>query len=266
VASDEADVMTSTGQEDERNRRHVAGAYRWWKRYDWLRWLFSHGGENAGLLFAWTFVAGIAAWTVADTLNSRYQGKFLRPVVSAERLSPTTLAYLIQGSDSEGRRADFDLIVANKNFTWQRGATDKLERDGQPLSRQEIDTVLLDDLVRARLRDAKELIAVGTASQEGDPTQEVFRAAQRAEQSAKWLRPLVGGETPIWTLNLGQYQQPCEACETSETNWQRPFLIIAVRKASWGVDLAEALADALGSASNLPSPDRYSTFGLSRFR
>ncbi len=256
-------------EHDDKNRkrrRAVIAGYRWWDRFGWLRWLFSRGGENAGMLFAATVIGSTAAWTVGDTVDSRWRGKFLRPVVNAERLSPSTQAYVLEGTDSQGRRADFDLIVANKDFTWERGSTERLTREGALMSRGDIDKVLLDELVRARLKQAKQLIAVGTASQEGDPQAEVFRAAKRAEKIAEWIVPLAEKETPIWTLNLGQYKEPCETCDTAATNWQRPFLLIAVRRAAWGVDLGEALNDALSSASNLPATDRYSAYALSRYR
>ncbi len=86
------------------------------------------------------------------------------------------------------------------------------------------------------------------------------------QRTPQWIMPLVGKDMPVWTLNLGQYTDPCDTCDTAETNWQRPFLVIAVRRAAWGVNLGEALADALSSASNLPSTDRYSTYALTRYR
>lgn len=261
-----ADISHEHDQQDAKRRRTAIAAYRWWDRFGWLRWLFSRGGENAGMLLAAGVVAGTAGWTVTDTIDSRSRGKFLRPVVNAERLSPSTQAFVLEGIDEQGRRADFDLIVANKDFTWERGSTDRLTQAGQPMPRGDIDKVLLDELVRARLKQAKQLIAVGAASQEGDPTAEVQRAAKRAEKIAEWIVPHSEKETPIWTLNLGQYKDPCDTCDTAETTWQRPFLLIAVRRAAWGVDLGEALSDALSSASNLPSTDRYSTYALSRYR
>lgn len=253
-------------EDDGKHRRAAVAAYRWWNRYGWLRWLFSRGGENAGLLMAATVIAGTGAWTAADTIESRARGKFLRPVATAEQLSPGTKAFVLEGLDNAGRRADFDLIVANSEFTWEHGATDRLTRGSQPLTKADVERLVLDDLVRERLKLAKQIIAVGTASQEGDPQQEILRAARRAEQTAQWIAPLTAKETPIWTLNLGQYKDPCEACNTDTTNWQRPFLIVSVRRAAWGVDLAEALSDALSSASNLPSADRYTAFAMSRHR
>lgn len=252
---------------EERDRRTGAlVAYRWWERIGWLRWLFSRGGEMAGRLFAAAVIAGTSGWIAWDTYDARLRNKFLRPIVAAERLSPATHAYVIQGLDTEGRRADFDLIVADKAFTWERGSTEQLARDDKPLTPDEVKNVILDPLVRARLRSARQLIAVGTASEEGDPTKEKHRAGLRAERTAQWLSAVTDDKLPLWTLNLGQYQQPCQSCDTNETSWQRPFLIVAVQRAAWGTDIAEALADALASASNLPSPERYSTFALARFR
>ena len=252
---------------EERDRRTGALiAYRWWERIGWLRWLFSRGGEMAGRLFAAGVIATTGAWIAWDTYDARWRAKHLRPTISSERLSPVTRAYVLEGVDKEGRRADFDLIIADKAFTWEHSASDRLSRDSKPLSSDEMQSIILDPLVRARLKGAKHLIAVGTASEEGDPTQEIHRAGRRAEQTARWLASVSETDTPLWTLNLGQYQQPCAACDTNETSWQRPFIVIAVQRNTWGADLSEALADALSSASNLPSPDNYTTFALVRFR
>lgn len=247
-------------------RRGAIAAYRWWDRIGWLRWLFERGGEMAGRIFAAGVIATAGGWTAVDMIDSRARGKFLLPTISAERLSPSMHAYVIQGADQNGRRADFDLIVADKSFTWEHGATDRLIRDNQPMSKADIDSLIFDEHVRDRLKNAKQLIAVGTASEEGDSTNEKHRAGKRAEQTAQWLASVADEKIPLWTLNLGQYQQPCEACDTNETSWQRPFLVIAVQQAAWDADIGAALADALASASNLPEPDRYSNFAMARFR
>lgn len=261
-----ADRHNDPGLADRDRRSGALLAYRWWERIGWLRWLFQHGGEMAGRLLATSIIAATGAWVTWDAIDARSRAKHLRPVVAAERLSPATHAFVIHGRDTEGRRAEFDLIIADKAFTWERGSTDRLMRDSSPLSSDEVQSLILDPLVRARLETARHLIAVGTASEEGDPTQEKHRAGRRANRTAQWLAAVADDKTPMWTLNLGQYQQPCETCNTDETSWQRPFMVIAVQRASWGTDLGEALADALGSASNLPSPEHYSTFAMARFR
>lgn len=257
----------TTIPDEQRDRRSGALiAYRWWDRIGWLRWLFSHGGEMAGRLAAAGFIAATGGWVTYDAIDARNREKFLRPVVNAERVGANTHAYVIQGLDQAGRRADFDLIIADKAFTWERGSTERLMREGNPLTPDDVQRIILDDLLRARVKSARQLIAVGTASEEGDATAEKHRAGRRAEQTAQWLATVVDHKTPLWTLNLGQYQQPCATCDTNETSWQRPFLVIAVQRAAWDADIGEALADALASASNLPAPERYSAFAMARFR
>ena len=60
--------------------------------------------------------------------------------------------------------------------------------------------------------------------------------------------------TPIWTLNLGQYRDPCANCETGGTSWQRPFIVIAVKETDPGTNVGEALTDAMSGKEKLPSP------------
>ena len=87
----------------------------------------------------------------------------------------------------------------------------------------------------------------------------------QAEEVAQWVREALGDDIPMWTLNLGRYVEPCIECEDADTSWQRPFIVIAVRKVDDGTHISEALADAMSDTINLPSPDRYSTFAFSKF-
>ena len=92
------------------------------------------------------------------------------------------------------------------------------------------------------------------------------RAERRAKQAATLIAGAVDTATPIWTLNLGQYRDPCANCETGGTSWQRPFIVIAVKETEPGTDVGEALADAMTGKEKLPSPSSYSVFALNRFR
>jgi hypothetical protein len=76
----------------------------------------------------------------------------------------------------------------------------------------------------------------------------------------------VSERIPMWTLNLGRYVDPCTDCEDTDTSWQRPFVVIAVRDADEGTHISEALADALSGKTNLPAPSRYSTFTFEKFQ
>jgi hypothetical protein len=124
---------------------------------------------------------------------------------------------------------------------------------------------VLDEEVRSALADAKEVITVGTASQEGDAS-ELTRAERRAKQAATLVAPAVNPNTPISTLNLGQYREPCANCETGGTSWQRPFIVVAVKSLEPDTNLGEALSDAMSGQQKLSSPKAYSAFALGRFR
>ena len=78
---------------------------------------------------------------------------------------------------------------------------------------------------------ARELIAVGLASVEGNIEAEIQRGGLRANRIAEWVRGAVDPSIPMSTLNLGRYLEPCSDCETADTSWQRPFIVIAVKQA-----------------------------------
>lgn len=125
-----------------------------------------------------------------------------------------------------------------------RGSSDELEKDGKTIPAADVASAVLDEEVRSALADAKEVITVGTASQEGDASEELARAERRAKQAATLVAPAVTPSTPISTLNLGQYREPCANCETGGTSWQRRFIVVAVKSLEPGTNIGEALSDA----------------------
>ena len=90
--------------------------------------------------------------------------------------------------------------------------------------------------------------------------------ATAAAKTAAIVVDGVAPTVPIWTLNLGQYREPGKESVASDTNWQRPFMVIAVKDVDGDGNIAEALADALGSQDKLPAPKSYSAFELTKFR
>jgi hypothetical protein len=182
------------------------------------------------------------------------------------RQTRNSMVFTIEGKDKAGRRGVFDVVVLNKSFLWVRGSSDALEKDGRTIARADLAAAVLDDEVCAALADATDVIAVGTASQEGTAAEEMARAERRARTAAQLVGGAVTGNVPVWTLNLGQYRDPCEDCETGGTSWQRPFIVIAVKSLKTDADMGEALADAMTGKERLPSPQSYSSFALSRFR
>jgi hypothetical protein len=124
---------------------------------------------------------------------------------------------------------------------------------------------VLDQEVRDGLASAREIIAVGTASQEGDPAAETARAGKRAARTADIVATAIDAAIPISALNLGQYRESKTAA-AGTTDWQRPFMVIAVKELEDGTVLSEALADAMTGKEQLPSPSSYSAFELTKVR
>ena len=242
----------------------------WWDRINWLISLFKTKAGVAVLVAS----SGAAATYGAVEIHNRYaahpapiETAAVPPAPQAEvRQTRNSTVFAIEGKDKAGRHGSFDVVVLNKNFLWVRGSAEDLEKDGQPIPRADLAAVVFDDEVRNALSDAKGVITVGTASQEGDAAEEVARAERRANQAATLVASSVAADLPIYTLNLGQYREPCANCETGGTSWQRPFIVIAVKKTDPDTDIGEALGDALSGKEKLPSPKSYSAFTLTRFR
>jgi hypothetical protein len=275
----EAEVHALPAQDEEQRRRGALGwlwrGYRaydrgagWWDRIGWFLGLFK---SNAGVAL---LVASTGAAATYGAMEIRDKVIANRAPVETAAIAPepevrqtrNSTVFAIEGRDAAGRRGAFDVVVLNKSFLWVRGSAEDLEKDGVTIPPDQLAAAVLDDEVKNALADAKEVIAVGTASQEGSATEEVARAERRAKQAATLISGAVTANIPIWTLNLGQYRDPCTDCETGGTSWQRPFIVIAVKETDPGTNVGEALADAMSGKEKLPSPKSYSAFALTRFR
>lgn len=257
------------GDSEEKKKRRAA-LWAWWRRYDtwsgrwdWLNWLTT---SKAGVMAA-TAAAGVAAVAAGATVYTLYfTGGSRLIAVASQKLGDSSILYPVEGRDKAGRRAKFDIVTLTKAYGWVRASTHQLAREGEIYEGTDVLNRIFDAPVKESFSHALSVIAAGVASQEGETEAETIRAANRAKQSAEWLVPVLPASLPIWTLNLGQYKKPCAECETSGTDWQRPFIVIAVREIEPDTNLGEALADALSGKSNLPSPESYSAYDLSRFR
>lgn len=231
----------------------------------WLRRLFGRGGEAWIGALALAFTLGVGGLIVKDAINAKYKDKTGVKRILPLRWNERTLVFPIEGADAAGRRALFDVVVLTKNYGWTLGSTEELERGSQKLTAEEIQDEVLAPQLREGLGRAKELIAVGVASQEGDVEKETHRAGLRAKRTAEWVKGVVADNIPMWTLNLGRYTDVCTDCEEGDTSWQRPFMVVAVKQSDPGTNLAEALNNALSDKENLPSPSRYSSFALAKW-
>ena len=263
------------GDEDERKRRRAL-LWRSWRiydrsssAYDWIQWILEFFKTKAGIAVAVAATGGAAtvgAIVIKDALYPSIETAAITAPEPEVRQTKNSTVFAIEGKDKAGRRGAFDVVVLNKSFLWVRGSAEQLEKDGKTIPAAELQAAVLDDEVRTALSDAKEVIAVGTASQEGSAAEEMARAERRARQAATLVGGAVVGNVPVWTLNLGQYRDPCTDCETGGTSWQRPFIVIAVKELEPDTNLGEALADAMSGKEKLPSPASYSAFALTRFR
>ena len=273
--------MTVDTDEVKKERRKRIGTawktYKWFDRIrnwqDWYTWIASFFQTNAGVATALTATAAVTTTAVLvhnvviDPYSEPYVPVEVAPLVEPVRQTSGTVIFEIEGHDSYGRRATFDVVVAKTQYLWVRGSSDQLEKDGRVISGAEVTRDVLDQEVRDGLSGAREIIAVGTASQEGSAAVEKARAGRRAERTAEFVSAALDDDTiPISTLNLGQYRELGTRRGRDTTDWQRPFMVIAVKGVEDGTILAEALADALSGQDRLPKPANYSAFELAQIR
>lgn len=230
----------------------------------WLSRIFGARQEAFIGALALLFAGTVAGFVIKDAINSQFKDKTGLRTVAVKKWNERTLVFPIEGTDSSGRRAMFDVVVLTKDYGWIKGSTTELERGEQRLTAEDIENEVLAPQLREGLGSARQLIAVGLASQEGELEKEIQRGGLRAKRIAEWVSPSVDSATPVWTLNLGRYLDPCTDCETADTSWQRPFIVIAVRDFDPGTNIGEALSMAMSDKTNLPSPSRYSTFAMAK--
>lgn len=257
--------MAYNSDTDDHRGGMLADAERAYDRGSWLTRLFGYRQEAWIGALAMLFTATVAGFVIKDAILSQTKDKSGLRTIVAKRWNERTLAFPIDGVDKAGRHAVFDVVVLTKDYRWVLGSTTDLERGETKLSADDIQSEVMAPQLREGLGSAKQLIAVGLASQEGQIENEIQRGGLRAKRIAEWVSPTVDSATPVWTLNLGRYLEECTDCETADTSWQRPFIVIAVRETDPGTNVGEALSVALSDKTNLPSPSRYSTFALAKY-
>jgi hypothetical protein len=224
--------------------------------------------RNTRIAIGFSVIAAAAALALIplqDTLFPR-TGEPQAVVAGKQRLGTNSAMFSLEGRDRAGRIGVFDVVVLDRDILWASKSADDLEKNGVLLAPGEtVDTVLEQEL-RDTLTQAQDIIAVGTAMPDGDPDEEALRAGRRAVKTAEIVSSVVAAWVPLWSLNLGQYREPCSECETEGTTWERPFVVIGVRSLEPDTNLKEALRDAMSGKSNLPGPTAYSDFTLTRLR
>lgn len=247
-----------------RRGRQAKQGYDWADRINWILSLFKSPAELAVAVGSLGVIGAVGGMTLVEAIGNRGLDRSNTSLV--ERSTPSATVFTIEGWDRAGKRALFDVVVAKKEFMWVHGSSEELEKEGRVIKADGIPAEVFDDEIRTALGAAREIIAIGTASQEGDAIEEKARAGRRAKLTADLAAQVAQPGTPVSVLNLGQYREPCEACETSGTSWQRPFIVVAAKEMDDGCNLGEALADALSNKTKLPSPKSYSAYEIVKVR
>lgn len=173
------------GEGRSKTGRRAWAAYRWSDRFQWLASLFKTPAEVGFATASAAVVGTVTGLTLLDAVDTQ-ANRTLAPVV--EELARTTensTIIEIVGYDKAGRRGVFEVVVLNKDFMWVHASANELERQGKKIPAASVAEIVLDDDARVSLAEAREIIAVGTASQEGQATAEHQRALQRAQRTAQ---------------------------------------------------------------------------------
>jgi len=180
---------------------------------------------------------------------------------------PITLHELeCRGDDAgsvDGGRATLKLAVFSDEYSWDFKSDHRVLLNGRPVDLLGI----LREPGFGTLINADEVIAVGTASCEGDPIVEGCRALHRARQLKAWLRRTRtrGGSMvdarPLHVLNLGQYRGACSPGHPGQTEAQRRVMLVAVDRTAGTVSLERCLRQAFDHFSSL----RYVTLRYADF-
>jgi len=188
-----------------------------------------------------------AAWAVAGVWLVGLTFTELKAVWLVPPTPPEVSHDLIirNAKDDAGRSTSFRILLFTDEFRWVINSFDALEKAG--------DRPHFTDEMKAVLNSAREIIAVGTSSEEipsGTPfdrgrEQEERRAARRAEQIAMWVREALGKPIPVRKLNVGHHA-PTGADDTSD---QRRVVIILVLDHDENADIDQSLRHAMAGES-----------------
>ena len=267
-----AEVQKGPGSEEDRKKRRPGlllwrGAM-WGNRansgYGWLGWLL---GGKIGTGIGIATLGGLVALTGIGASQPDYLPGLLglnKKVPVVTKRWDDAVVFPIEGTDKSGKHAAFDVIIKTKDITWVRGSGDQLAKGGVIIPDSGLQRELFGPQVLSGLASSADVIAVGLASEEGPEPSESVRADKRGRTAAGWMDTGVGALKHIWKLNLGQFRAACSGVKESDTSWERPFLMIGVRSQDAGVNLGEALGDAMAGKTNLPSTDCYSRFELAK--
>ena len=177
----------------------------------------------------------------------------------------------VEGTDSQGRTAEFNIAVLSVEYKWKIGSSYQIKYNDQVINLDSLQSNLEQEGIRRIMENPSEIISVGTASCEGSPELEERRALERSKQIQLLVKKLFRDVPSVQgyrLLNLGQFRGGGCQQNQDETSYQRSIIIIGVRKQTEGVILDEALRSRLEKKPfgdfkledySLGSPEKFQT-------
>lgn len=120
--------------------------------------------------------------------------------------------------DQSGRKVEFVLAILDQEHRWVKESWVALETGS-------VEAELPKYLASlSEMSIAKEIVAVGTASEEGSQSNELERADRRADSLLRIIRPMADSR-PLYKLSLGQHERTGDG---PDTGYQRRVIVIAL--------------------------------------
>ena len=147
--------------------------------------------------------------------------------------------------DNKGRAATIAIYLLTDDYRWAMGRWDLLENNERQVD--------FSPAMTLQMNHAAEVICIGASSEEMEPglsyddgrRREEWRAEQRAEAIAKWVRATLRRPANVRKLNIG-HRDPASAEDAAfDTSDQRRVIIILVLKEDEGIDFDQALRNKL---------------------
>lgn len=178
-------------------------------------------------------------------------------IIPADGDSSVKLGVGVLAESQTGDTNSFPISILQENY-WRIKSFDNLESG----SLEDVLNTYLSQLNDKYFKDASTIIAVGTASQEGNKISQEALAFKRANAILKIINEHSLGERQTYLLNLGQYINSNLDKEYYDTSLQRRVIIIGVNE-QLGTNtdtIISRLKRALNRPESVLKIDKYSKY------
>jgi len=159
--------------------------------------------------------------------------------------------------DTAGKSAKFKISILSRECHWKYESTTEVLLNDKPVDMVQF---FLSPGMQADFDTVRDVIVIGTASEQGKIKIENKRSDERAEQLIHWLRQAVKQPSiNFYTLSLGKFQG-AEALNKEESAYQRSIVLVGVIERDENVNLNHALKQALEKTSLPFTLSKYSKY------